>query len=103
MALLYCGPGVSGILVPLLALSIMQFGWRETLVIIGIGLWVIAVPLCFVIRDRPSRYGYVPDGEQMTEMSVEIKNSSSSHDGNTSTDSVDAGLTTREAIRTRAF
>ena len=29
---------------------------------LGAGMWVLGIPLSFVIRDKPERYGSVPDG-----------------------------------------
>lgn len=63
LTLIYVGMGASGILVPLLTWSISQFGWRPTLTFTGIALWVITLPLCLVMRHKPSQYGYRPDGE----------------------------------------
>jgi len=66
MTLVYVGFGVSGILVPVMAWLIERFGWRTTLLITGIGLWIICLPLCLIMRHRPEQYGYRPDGETST-------------------------------------
>ncbi len=63
MALLYIGPGLCGVLAPLLVLSIGRFGWRDALVIVSIGLWGIGIPLSLLMRHKPGQYGYLPDGE----------------------------------------
>jgi len=106
MTLLYCGAGASGVLVPLLALSISQLGWRETLTFIGIGLWAICLPLCLVMRHRPSQYGYLPDGETRAAMH-EPTNSMNLHSSSEimDQDSVPSatGFTAKAALRTRAF
>ena len=60
------GYGLCGVLAPLMQLSVNNFGWRTSLVIIGAIIWVIGIPLCFVIRDQPSKYGYLPDGDTAT-------------------------------------
>ncbi len=57
LSLMFIGAGVSGLLVPLLALSIDKFGWRDTLNIVGIGVWVICLPICLVMRHKPAQYG----------------------------------------------
>jgi MFS family permease len=33
------------------------------LIILGIGVWIIGIPLTFVIRNRPEELGFFPDGE----------------------------------------
>lgn len=57
------GVGASGFFVPLIVRLIDVYGWRTTLIILGLGMWVLGIPLSFVIRDRPEQYGYLPDGE----------------------------------------
>jgi sugar phosphate permease len=106
MTLLYGGMGVCGVLAPLLSLSISQFGWRETLTFVGIGLWIIAVPLSLVLRHKPEQYGYLPDGETR----ATIYEPASAPTPNSSIEIVEqdsgpsaAGFTTKAALRTRAF
>lgn len=52
------GPGV--ILVSLLAEAVH---WRMAVRILGIGLWIVGIPLSMVARSRPQDYGYLPDGD----------------------------------------
>ncbi|MBI4188248.1 MAG: MFS transporter [Chloroflexi bacterium] len=105
LAITFIGPGASGLLAPLLALSISQFGWRETLVITGIILWVVGLPLSLVIRHKPGQYGAFPDGETPTpsETTGETNPPLSSPLAGTDSASPVAGFTAKEALRTRAF
>ena len=57
------GFGAGGIVVPFIVWSIEAYGWRTTLVILGLTMWAMGVPLFFVIRNSPEQYGYAPDGE----------------------------------------
>ena len=50
---------------------IAAFGWRSTFLYLGIGAWVIGIPLAMVIRNRPEDYGMLPDGEIKTETDEE--------------------------------
>jgi len=106
LTFMYVGFGACGVLAPLLALSISQFGWRTSLTMVGIALWVIAVPLCSVIRHKPSQYGYLPDGETRMEIDESTNmtnpNSSSEVVGQTSDFSA-TDFTAKAALRTRAF
>jgi MFS family permease len=63
LALGFIGPGASGLLAPVLALSLGQVGWRHTLVYMGIASFLVGIPLSLVFRDRPQRYGRLPDGD----------------------------------------
>jgi MFS family permease len=99
----YLGFGASGLLVPLVAVLIDQFGWRESLIILGIVLWLVGFPLGLMMRDKPDRYGYLPDGDttQVKEESADILRQSDTM--KTEPDSVAPSNTVKEALRTRAF
>jgi len=106
LTFMYVGFGASGILVPLLALSIGQFGWRTSLVMVGIVAWLVGLPLSSLMRHRPQQYGYLPDGETRLSM-YEPTSMPGLH---SSSEIVEPDLnfpttdfTTREALRTRAF
>lgn len=106
LAITYIGPGVSGLLAPLLALSIGQVGWRNTITIVGIASWVIGIPLSLLFRDKPGQYGYLPDGEiraPMSETASEPNLRSSSEIVEPASDSSARGFTAKAALRTRAF
>jgi len=106
LTVLYVGFGVSGTLVPLLALSVSQFGWRETATFIAIAFWVIGIPLSLVFRHRPSQYGYLPDGETPEAIYEPTTGSSlrtSRGMARPDSGSLPTGFTAREALRTRAF
>jgi hypothetical protein len=51
----FIGPGLCGLLVPVLASLNNRFGWQHTLFLIGIGLWLTVLPLSLVMRHRPVR------------------------------------------------
>ncbi len=106
LSLMYIGAGTSGTLVPLLVLSINHFGWRETLIFIGITLWVIGIPLSLVMRHKPSQYGYLPDGETPAAIheptNVPTSHSSSKIAGQ-DLDYSATDFTAKAALRTRAF
>jgi MFS family permease len=55
--------GLSGLLVPAVAYLIVHYGWRSTLLIIGIITWLIVLPLSFALKHSPEQYGLLPDGE----------------------------------------
>lgn len=62
LGILTSGFGASGLLLPVIVWLIDDFGWRTAVVILGAGMWVIGIPLSFVIRNTPEEYGLSPDG-----------------------------------------
>ena len=67
LGLLMVGAGLTGIVAPVLAWLISQYEWRTTLVIVGVGAWVVGLPMALVVRHRPEQYGMLPDGDPPSE------------------------------------
>jgi len=64
MALLAVGAGLGGLIcAPASAFLIAQFGWRSAFVILGVVVWIVAIPLAFVVRNSPEEMGLRPDGD----------------------------------------
>ena len=53
MGVTVSGFGASGLIIPLIVWMIAVFGWRMTLIILGIGMWIIGIPAAFVMRNKP--------------------------------------------------
>ena len=87
-----CGVGAGGLIVPLVVHLIDLYQWRTTLVIFGVGMWILGIPLSFVIRDKPEQYGYLPDGESPHDPKPHLKDKARGSE---------IGL--REALKQRAF
>jgi MFS family permease len=68
MGIVTCGFGVGGVLILLIVWLIDLYGWRTTLIILGLGMWALGIPLSLVIRHRPEPYGYLPDGKPLVEL-----------------------------------
>ena len=62
LGILTSGFGASGLLIPVIVWLIDDFGWRTAVVILGVGMWVIGIPLVLVIRNTPEECGLCPDG-----------------------------------------
>jgi MFS family permease len=100
LTLVYVGFGMSGLLVPLVALTIGRIGWRETLVIVAIASWILGIPISMLMRHKPAQYGYLPDGETApAKESVEPVHSHLSSE----TTKHGPDLTVTQTLRTRAF
>ncbi|MDP3064786.1 MAG: MFS transporter [Chloroflexota bacterium] len=63
MAVFSTGAGLAGTIAPILVLLIDAHGWRTTLVWVGVGTWVVGIPVALVLRRRPEDYGQLPDGD----------------------------------------
>ncbi len=101
LTMIYLGFGASGILVPLIAMSIEKFGWRETLVWLAVLLGVAGIILSSVMRRQPEDYGYLPDGKTAGEGKESNGFADRKRTEEPSPES--SGYTVKEAIRTRAF
>ncbi|MDO8749628.1 MAG: MFS transporter [Dehalococcoidia bacterium] len=91
-------PGLGAtLIIPLLSLSIDSFGWRETLLFIGLGLWMVAVPVLMVVRELPESLGLLPDGATPDGLNIQPRG------GIGEAQLEDRSLTLAEALRLPAF
>ena len=65
MGLVASGVSFGGLLLPLVTVIIDTYGWRQAMVIMGLGMWSIPLPLSLLFRHKPEQYGYLPDGEEV--------------------------------------
>jgi sugar phosphate permease len=90
------GLALGGIFVPVVAWSLVTFGWRATAFASGVCAIVIGLPLSLVIRRRPEDHGETVDGIALSPAgsigAVESQTADASRD-----------FTAREALRTQAF
>lgn len=66
--ILAAGFGFGGLLIPVIIRLLNATGWRDSLMIMGIGALVICVPLSLVVRHKPESYGLEMDGEKQQDM-----------------------------------
>ena len=62
MGITASGVSFGGLLIPVMTTLVDTFGWRQAMVVVGIGVWLIPLPLSFILRHKPEKYGYLPDG-----------------------------------------
>jgi MFS family permease len=92
------GPVISGPLLITIAIMEGAIGWRTSVIVLGIGMWVIGFPLALVARSRPEDYGYLPDGAAPDESDL-----GSAEGQGQSRNENSWGLTARQAVATREF
>lgn len=66
MGITASGVSLGGILIPVVTLMVDTYGWRQGMFTIGVAAWIIPLPLSLVLRHKPEKYGYLPDGETKT-------------------------------------
>jgi MFS family permease len=100
LAILSVGAGFGGIIcAPLAALMISRFGWRSAFVVMGIFIWVLVIPLAFVIKERPEDMGLAPDGDPP--LPADIQGSPAAATPPTANGATD--YTLKEALTSSAF
>lgn len=104
LSLMLVGSGLSGLAAPLVVRLVDAIGWRDTLFFIGIGTWIICLPLAMVFRHRPEKHGLLPDGDTPEEKSLAGEESTpAAKPAAEGTSPLELNFTVREALRTRAF
>ncbi|MDD4876151.1 MAG: MFS transporter, partial [Dehalococcoidales bacterium] len=81
---------------------IAQFGWRETLVFMGIAAFIFGLPLSLLMRHKPQPYGYLPDGDTYEPANLE-KIDPSKRIKEQPSNSLSTGFSTKEVLKSRAF
>ena len=89
------GSACGAILVPVIAWSIITFGWRETVVASGILATVAGLPVSMVFRRSPEEMGLHPDGDSAEQVARRA--------AARGTVGTDFDFTVREAMRDRSF
>lgn len=89
------GVALGGLMIPVITVMVDRLGWRNAMVILGVGAWIIVLPLSLVVRRRPEQYGYLPDGERAGERS--------NHEGVGGLQTAEVNIHPGEAVKSRPF
>ncbi|MDQ3041245.1 MAG: MFS transporter [Acidobacteriota bacterium] len=95
LGIVLTGTSFGGVLIPLVATPLIQnYGWRWAMILISLIIWIILLPAAiFLVKNRPSDIGLLPDGEAIrTDEQSAIRNPQSAD-----------GMTLGEALRTPIF
>lgn len=69
LGLLMSASAIGGMMVPLLVWYVDSVGWRDALLAVGIGFWVVGIPAIFVMVRQPEDKGLLPDGDPVVRRS----------------------------------
>jgi MFS transporter, OFA family, oxalate/formate antiporter len=98
MGVLATGFALGGLQLPLVIKLIDSFGWRQALFILGICVFVICLPLTFVVRYKPEKYGYGPDGDPLRQAPAVVQENSL-----LPLRSAEVEIGTKQALKSRTF
>jgi len=91
------------VMAPVVGLIISHLGWRAAFVLMGILVWLLALPVTLlVIKGSPAEMGLLPDGDQPGEGAIpdpEAPSAHAPHPGPT----MEEGWPLRAAMRTSTF
>ena len=101
LSLINLGFAAGGFAVPIVAWSLVTFGWRATAFTSGVIAIIVSVPCAWIIRNRPADVGETVDGERAPATRPHAAASETANQAGGS--ERPEGFTVREALRTRAF
>jgi len=79
MGITASGVSFGGLLIPVVTYLVDTFGWRQAMMMVGFGVWAFPLPISLILRHKPEKYGYQPDGvrisvsESIVQPMVEVK------------------------------
>ena len=99
LATLMTFSAVGALALPALVWIIDAYGWRATLIGVGIGFWVLGAPLTLLMRRRPEDYGLRPDGDTY----ISDAGSSTANASDPARGLREPAVSVKDALRLRAF
>ncbi|MDP2743656.1 MAG: MFS transporter [Dehalococcoidia bacterium] len=89
------GFALGGLLVPLVTTLIDTYGWRTSMFSLGLGVWLIGLPLSLLIRNTPEQHGYLPDGDESKSSAIDERHPP--------THKPEVDIVARQALKSSAF
>jgi MFS family permease len=104
MALLAVGAGFGGLIcAPASAFLIEHYGWRSAFVVLGVVIWIVAIPLALVVRNSPAEMGLAPDGDPLSEENPQESDSSPPPGANAPDPATSGDYTLKQALKSSVF
>jgi sugar phosphate permease len=92
--IMHSGVGFSGLMLPVVVWLIDTYDMEKAMIVLGAFSLVVVAPIALLIRDRPEKYGLLPDGEPPAP--------AESHEESTPA-TLEPEFTLKAALRTPAF
>jgi len=104
LAILAVGAGFGGLIcAPASAFLIARFGWRSAFVILGLAIWIIAIPLALIVRNSPKDMGLMPDGEILNDQNSIKTQGTGIFEEKFIAPKTDSDFTLKQALRSSTF
>jgi len=104
MAVLAVGAGIGGLIcAPASAFLIERFGWRSAFVVLGVVIWVVAIPLALVVRNSPAEMGLGQDGDPLPEAKPGESDSPPGSKGTAQEPPASGEYTLKQALKSSVF
>lgn len=97
------GSGLGGVIVTAVAWSVTTQGWRFTALASAFAIWLIGIPLALLLRHKPEKYGYLPDGDYPASSEGRLPEYLAANPVPQGEPQADNSFSTAEALRTRTF
>lgn len=91
LSLMATGMSVGGLVIPLITIAMVQYGWRGVAFASGVLVLLVGLPVSRLMHREPEQFGLLPDGAT----SDDVERGGTPH--------LRPSLTTRDALRTRTF
>jgi MFS family permease len=101
MGIAMAGMSMGGLLVPLVAWFLANYGWRRTAFVSGLVIIAVAVPLAQILRHTPEKQDYLPNGAGSP--SRESDSTPAAPEDTLEGGDPYPSLTAKEALKTPAF
>ena len=109
IGILLTGTSIGGVLIPLIATPlILNFGWRTAMLVVSLIIWLVLLPaIIFLVKNRPSDIGLLPDGDLESPENLEtpatLESPASEVQSPKFADRTENGLTLGQALKTPIF
>jgi len=104
LAVLATGAGLGGLIcAPAAAFLIKYYGWRAAFVVFGFTIWIVVIPLAFLVKNSPEEMGLRIDGEEAEDEEEGKKHSKDSLSADQAVAPTQVDFTLKQALMSSSF
>lgn len=73
LGIVLTGTSFGGVFIPMISTPLIEaYGWRWAMILVSLIIWIFLLPaIIFLVRNRPSEMGLLPDGETQSLENIE--------------------------------